>query len=187
MSVNLLPQATDKDVKKADSSLRGMVVLLVWLGILVVVFVFLFFNESLENGKLRDAESQKTTLLSQISELGQIHDEYYTLAYKTLVLSRIKTDQYVPSTIGNYVKEKIEGTGKVEQYYFDAKGVVRLQIETTSYFTAVKIWHELLKDKTVMTELNLTSFSQDAKGKVSFQLTGTLNLAELYIEHGITK
>lgn len=187
MSVNLLPQATVKDLKKADSSLRGLIVAFVWIGILVVVFVFLFFNESVAKGKLRDSESNKTELLTQISELGQTQDDYYTLAYKTMILSRIKTDQYVPSTIGSYVKERIEGTGKIQQYYFDAKGVIRLQIETNSYYSAVKIWHELLKDKNVVSELNLTSFSQDVKGKVSFQLTGTLNLAELYIEHGITK
>ncbi|EKD64052.1 MAG: hypothetical protein ACD_51C00087G0001 [uncultured bacterium] len=187
MAVNLLPHATAKDLKKADSSLRGLVLLVVWVGLLIVIFVALFFNKSLENGRLKETESQKTQVLTDIQSLGQTADDYYTLAYKTLVLSRIKTEQYVPSTIGDYVKERIEGTGVVKQYYFDAKGGIRLQIETNSYYSAVRIWHELIKEKNVMTELNLTSFSQDTKGAVSFQLSGTLNLEELYAQHGITK
>ncbi|MFZ6021870.1 MAG: hypothetical protein ACOYT9_00165 [Patescibacteria group bacterium] len=187
MAVNLLPQATAKDLKKADKSLRGLVLLVVWIGILVVIFVVLFFNKSLENGRLREAESDKAQLLNQIQQLGQTHDDYYTLAYKSLVLSRIKTEQYVPSTIGDYIKEEIEGNGRVMQYYFDAKGEVRLQIESPSYYSAVRIWHDLLKDRTIMSELNLTSFSQGKDGVVQFQLKGNLNLDELYKLHGITK
>lgn len=187
MSVNLLPQATAKDLKKADTSLKGLVILVVWVGVLIVIFVALFFNQSLENGRLREAESDKAILLNQIQELGQTHDDYYTLAYKTLVLSRIRTEQYVPSTIGDYIKSKIEGNGKVLQYYFDAKGELRLQIESKSYYSAVRIWHDLLKDNTIMSELNLTSFAQDSKGLVIFQLKGKLNLDELYKLHGISK
>lgn len=187
MSVNLLPHATAKDLKKADSSLRGLVLLSVWVGLLIVVFVALFFNRSLESGRLKEVESDKARLLSDIQGLGQVSDDYYTLAYKTLVLSRIKVEQYIPSTIGEYIKERIEGKGTVKQYYFDADGGVRLQIETKSYYSAVRIWHELIKEKNVMSELNLTSFSQDPKGAVSFQLSGTLNLDELYAQNGITK
>ncbi|MCC7304202.1 hypothetical protein IT418_02190 [bacterium] len=187
MAVNLLPQASSKDLKKADSSLRGLVMLVVWIGVLIVIFVGLFFNKSLENGRLRDAESERALLLNKIQQLGQTHDDYYTLAYKSLVLSRIKTEQYIPSTIGDYIKEKVEKKGKVSQYYFDAKGEVRLQIETDSYYSAVKIWHDLLKDKSIMRELNLTAFSQSNQGKVQFQLKGILNLDELYALHGITK
>ncbi len=187
MAVNLLPQATSKDLKKVDKSLRGLVLLIVWGGVLLVIFVGLFFNKSLENGRLKDAESQKTVLLSKIQQLGPKQDDYYTLAYKALVLSRIKTEQYVPSTIGDYIKTKIEGNGKVAQYYFDAKGEVRLQIETNSYYSAVRIWHDLLKDKSIMQELNLTSFNRNSDGVVTFQLKGLLNLDELYLLHGITK
>lgn len=187
MAVNLLPQASNKDLKKADTSLRGLVMLVVWIGVLIVIFVGLFFNQSLENGRLKEAESEKAVLLNKIQQLGQTHDDYYTLAYKALVLSRIKTEQYVPSTIGDYIKEKIENNGSVDQYYFDAKGEIRLQIETKSYFSAVTIWHDLLKDKSIMQELNLTSFNQEVTGNVSFQLKGKLNLDELYKLHGITK
>lgn len=187
MPVNLLPQATAKDLKKADKSLRGLVLLVVWIGILILIFVALFFNQSLENGRLKEAETSKSLLLNDIQKLGETQDDYYTLAYKTLVLSRIKTDQYVPSTIGDYIKEKIEQNGKVQQYYFDAKGDVRLQIESNSYYSAVRIWHDLLKDNTIMSELNLTSFSEDKFGVVTFQLKGKLNLDELYKLHGITK
>ena len=86
MAVNLLPHATAKDLKKADSSLRGLVLLVVWVGLLIVIFVALFFNKSLENGRLKETESQKTQVLTDIQSLGQTADDYYTLAYKTLVL-----------------------------------------------------------------------------------------------------
>jgi hypothetical protein len=187
MGVNLLPQASTKDLKTADTSLKGLVMLVVWVGILIVIFVVLFFNKGIENGKLKQAELDRTNLLSKVQTLGTTHDDYYTLAYKSIVLSRIKTEQYVPSTIGNYIRDKIEGGGTIAQYYFDAKGDIRLQIESGNYFAAVTIWHNLIKDKEVMTELNLTSFSQDPSGKVYFELRGTLNLDELYAQNGISK
>ena len=187
MGVNLLPQASAKDFKKTDSSLRGLILVVVWVGILITIFVVLFFNQGLENGRLKEAESQKAVLLNKIQGLGKVNDDYYTLAYKTLVLSRIKTEQYVPSTIGDYIKNKVEDRGQVQQYYFDAKGEVRLQVDSKSYYQAVRVWHDLLKDKSIMTELNLSSFGQSPNGQVSFQLKGTLNLDQLYVLHGITK
>jgi hypothetical protein len=187
MGVNLLPQASTKDLKKADTSLRGLVLVVFWVGILIVIFVVLFFNQALENSKLKDAEYNQNVLLKKITDLGVSHDDYYTLAYKSIVLSRIKTEQYIPSTIGDYVKQKVEVNGKINQYNFDAKGAIRLQIEAKSYFKAVTIWHDLLKDKNVMSELNLTSFGQSKDGIIVFELQGILNLNELYLQHGVTK
>lgn len=187
MGVNLLPQASTKDLKHADTSLRGLVMVVVWVGILITIFVVLFLNQGVENGRLKDAKTQRTVLLNKIEALGQTHDDYYTLAYKSLVLSRIKTEQYVPSVIGDYVKEKLEDKGEVHMYMFNAKGDISLQIKTDSYYKAVLIWHALLKDKTVFSELNLQAFAQNSKGEVSFQLKGQLNLAELYQQNGIDK
>ncbi|WKZ23974.1 MAG: hypothetical protein QY312_04410 [Candidatus Dojkabacteria bacterium] len=186
-TINLLPKATTTDFKKADTSLKGLVVMVVWIGVLIVIFVGLFFNKSLENSRLKEVENERTRTLNQIQQLADTHDDYYTLAYKSLVLSRIKTEQYVPSTIGEYIKENIEQDGKVSQYYFDAQGDIRVQIVAKSYYSAVWIWHQLLKDKDVVQELNLTSFSLGEEGEVSFQLRGKLNLEELYKIHGIDK
>jgi hypothetical protein len=188
MGVNLLPEASTKDFKKTDSSIRGLVMLVVWVGILIVIFVVLFFNKGIENSRLRQAEADRTSLLSKITSLGEKHDDYYTLAYKSIVLTRVKTDQYIPSTIGSYIKQQIEAKGKISTYYFNAKGEIRLQIESDTYFKAVQIWHALIKDKNIMTELNLTSFSQDPKtGVVRYELQGLLNLDQLYQQNGITK
>lgn len=180
MGVNLLPQASEHDYKKADNSLRSLVMIVVWLGILAMIFVMLFFNQAVQSGKLKEAEARRTNLLTKIGNLGSFHDEYYSLAYKTVILSRIKTEQYIPSVIGDYVKEKVASKATVQQYYFDANGEIRLSIEAPTFNSALLIWHDLLKDKTVMQELNLTSFGQDSEGKVAFQLKGVLNLNELY-------
>jgi len=184
MSVNLLPQVTEKETKKSDSSVKGVVLFFVWVGVLTAIFVLLFFYRGLENGRLKETENEKTVVLGKISALGPVQDDYYTLAYKSIVLSNVKTEQYIPSTIGDYIRSNIENRGVIYQYRFNADGEVQLQVKTNSYHTAVQIWHDLLKDKSIMSELNLNSFSRDDDGQVFFQLKGTLNLEELYRENG---
>lgn len=180
MAVNLLPQATVKEQKKADSSLKGVVYLSVWIGILVGIFVILFFYKGIEQRRLTEVENQKQRVINDIVALGTFHDDYYTLSYKTNVLSKIRTEQYIPSIIGDYIKENIENRGTVSQYRFDANGSISIYVTTDSYLTAVNIWHDLLKDKSIMSELNLTAFSKTEEGEVVFQLKGVLNLEELY-------
>lgn len=185
MAVNLLPQASEAELKKTDSTLRGLVIVVLWIGIMLAIFVMLFFSRGIENGTVKELETKKMLTLNKISGLGQLQDDYYTLAYKTTVLSQIRTQQYLPSALGIYIDRKAGDTAKILSYYFDAEGTIRVNMESDSYLSAVRLWHSLLEDKTVMTELNLSSFSQDTKTKkVQFQLQGKLNLTELYAKNG---
>lgn len=180
MSVNLLPQATETDLKKVDSSVRGFIGLLIWFGIMIITFVVLLFNRGFEIGTVEELQSTKTSTINKIAGLGNLHDDYYTLSYKTSVLQNIKTQQYTPSVIGEYIDSKIDKKSIVQNYNFDASGNLTIQLESASYLEAVKIWNSLLQDKKIISELNLNTFSEDTAGRVQFQLKGQLNLQELY-------
>lgn len=180
MALNLLPQASEADIKKTDSGLRGFIGIILWIGILIFIFVVVFSIRSFEGGIVTQLESEKAVAINKIQGLGKLQDDYYTLAYKTSVLDQVKTKQYKPSIIGNYVDSKINGKATVSDYRFDASGNVSLQLQTKSYLDAARLWNDLLSDKKILTELNLSSFSQDAKSNVTFELKGKLNLEELY-------
>lgn len=180
MGLNLLPQVTEADIKKADTKTRSSIIVVIWFGLLLTAFVIIYLYKSVEEGKLKQAETEKQQVIARIEALGSFHDQYYTLAYKSSVLSQIKTDQYYPSVISKYVEGKIANRAKIDNYYFDNEGNFRLIVTTKSFFMATKVWHELLQDKKIITSLNLNSFSPDKEGNVNFQLKGTLNLEELY-------
>lgn len=185
MGVNLLPQATETDLKKVDSGVRGFMGLIVWVGVMIVIFVVLTFMKGFETGTVEEMQSQKVTILNQIDGLGQVQDDYYTLAYKTAVLDVIRTQQYRPSIVGTYIDSKIDPRANINMYSFTAAGELIVQLEAPSYLIAVRIWNSLLEDKAIITQLNLNSFSEDLQtGKVSFQLKGFLNLSELYAQNG---
>jgi hypothetical protein len=184
MSVNLLPQVTETELKKVDSSIKGFIGLIVWAGIMIVIFVVLFFNRGLETGNTKELETSKLSLLNRIQGLGQLQYDFYTLAYKTQVLENISTEQYTPSVISKYIDSKIDNKTKIKNYNFDSTGAINIQLESDSYITAVRVWNALLEDKKVITELNLNSFGSAEDGKVQFQLRGNLNLEELYAENG---
>jgi hypothetical protein len=154
--------------------------LIVWVGVMIVIFVVLTFLKGFETGTLEEMQSEKVTTLNQIDGLGVVHDDYYTLAYKTTVLDIIRTQQYRPSIIGAYVDSKIDPKATINMYSFTAAGELILQIDAPSYLVAVRIWNALLEDKSVILQLNLNSFSEGDDGTVSFQLKGILNLKELY-------
>ena len=180
MGVNLLPQASEQDIKKVDSGIKGFIGVIFWMGILIVIFVILFLIRGLESGTLEELESSRATAVNRIAALGQVHDDYYTLAYKTSVLDVVRTKQYRPSVLGNYVDSKIGNRAKILGYGFDATGFVSLQIEADNFISAMRIWNDLLTDKQILVGLDLKSFSTDKSGKVQFQLRGQLNLEALY-------
>ncbi len=186
MAVNLLPQVSDRELKKVDSNIKGFLGVILWCGVMVVIFVILFFVKGLETGTVRELESQKSIEINKIIGLNPLTDDYYTLAYKTNVLNYVKTKQYKPTVIQNYIDSKLDTTVTISQYSFDAEGNIALQLTAPSYLSAMRIWHSLLEDKDVIVELTLNSFSQDSLQSVTFQLRGRLNLEALYKKNGTT-
>lgn len=184
MGVNLLPQATETDVKKVDSGIKGFMGLILWAGIMIVVFVILFLTHGIETGTEKELQSQKAIAINKLNEISALSDSYYSLAYKTTVLDVVRTQQYKPSVVGDYIDSKLGPDAIVNSYNFDSSGSLLIQLEAPNYLVAVRIWNALLEDKKIITELNLNAFAEDDKDHVSFQLKGKLNLDELYALNG---
>lgn len=184
MGVNLLPQATETDLKKVDSGIKGFMGLILWGGVMIVIFVILFLVRGIETGTEKELLSQKSIAINRLNEISALSDSYYSLAYKTTVLDVVRTQQYKPSVVGDYIDSKLGDSVTINSYNFDSSGSLLIQLDAPNYLTAVRIWNSLLEDKKIITELNLNSFSENPKEEVSFQLKGVLNLDALYELNG---
>ncbi len=180
MGINLLPQVEENVQSSVKKEVTVFVIAGIWFGLIVLVTSGLYLYKALEVRRLEEVRAEKTKLLEDLKNIAPVVDNYYNIAYKSVVLTYVSSKKYRPSVIKDYIDSKVAGRGTVESYYINGQGEVKISITAPDYSNAVHIWHSLLTNKDIIEELNLNTFSADKDEKVQFVLKGKLNLPELY-------
>jgi|GEM_PF-2044623 len=185
--INLLPKIEDQQTEFILYRSRKFTTFLIWAAVTITSYVLLFFFNSYHKSRVQILEAQKKQLILDIENLGEQKDKFYDLTYRKSVLSKIKSTQYKPSVLRDYIDEKVKNMGKINKYEVNSYGSIEVYINSANYTDAVYIWHRLLEDKNIMKNLNLHSFSKgknpDGTETVTFSLKGNLNVKELTRNH----
>ncbi len=184
MGINLLPQVNVKQKKQFKIKTGLFFAFAVWVTIAILTTAGFYLYKGIAVTDLAHEKSQYRKTISELKGISKQVQDYYNIAYKSLVLTYVSNKKYKPSVVVNYMDKQVKGRGKINNYYIDASGVVKVSIEARDYSSAVHIWHSLLENEKIIEELNLNSFGETEEGRVNFTLKGRLNLKELYTNYG---